>query len=113
MPRSLKPDDLKTGSGKRVPEKGTTVVLSGTGMVGAGPNIGQAGWMSLGGEKALPTWLKTKLNSAGGTALAHMNQATGAHTAAAISAIGIINAKTIADIQRIEDQRFIDLLEAM
>ena len=32
MPRSLKPDDLKTGSGKRVPEKGTAVVLGGTGM---------------------------------------------------------------------------------
>ena len=36
-----------------------------------------------------------------------------ANTVDAISAIGIINAKTIADIQRIEDQRFIDLLEAM
>jgi hypothetical protein len=99
MPRSLKPDDLKTGSGKRVPEKGTTVVLSGTGMVGAGPNIGQAGWMSLGGEKALPTWLKNKLNSAGGTALAHMNQATGAHTAAAISAIGIIDGLDVNNVQ--------------
>ena len=36
-----------------------------------------------------------------------------ADTVDAILTIDIINDQTIADIQRIEDQRFIDLLEAM
>ncbi len=36
-----------------------------------------------------------------------------ADTVDAILTIDIINDQTIADIQRVEDQRFIDLLEAM
>lgn len=90
MPRNLNPGDLKTGSGKRVPEKGTTVVLIGGGMVGPGPNIGQAGWISPSGNVPLPRWIRAKLND--GTAAAeslnaHLDSGT-AHPASAISLDG-------------------------
>lgn len=91
MPRNLKPDDLKTGSGKRVPEKGTTVSLTGGGMVGAGPNIGQDAWMSPSGVAPLPRWVRARLNSggaAGEAVAAHLDQPKGAHKASAISLDG-------------------------
>ena len=91
MPRNLKPDVLKTGSGKRVPEKGTTVSLTGGGMAGPGPNIGQDAWMSPSGVVPLPYWVRARLNASGaaGAALhAHINSPKGAHKASAISLDG-------------------------
>jgi len=44
MPRNLNPDEIKSGSGKQVPEKGTSVVLTGAGklfrqQIGSGRNV--------------------------------------------------------------------------
>jgi len=91
MPRNVNPGDLKTGSGKRVPEKGTTVVLTGGGMAGPGPNIGQAGWVSPSGTVPLPRWVRAKLSegaAAGEAVHAHIDTAKGAHPATAISLDG-------------------------
>ena len=91
MPRNLKPDDLKTGSGKRVPEKGTTVSLTGSGMVGPGPNIGQDAWMSPSGVVPLPRWIRARLNASGAAVeavAAHIDAPKNAHKASAISLDG-------------------------
>jgi hypothetical protein len=85
MPRNLKPDALKTGSGKRVPDKGNTVVLGGAGMTGPGPNIGQAAWVdSAEGVKNLPAWVRQRLNSSGMALSAH-ESSTSAHPASSIT----------------------------
>lgn len=102
MPRNLKPDAVKTGSGKRVPEKGVTVVLGGSGMTGPGPNVGSAEWMYLAGQKDLPSWLTHRLNAMGVSQVAldtHLNQRRNAHPAGATSASGVADGFDVANVQ--------------
>lgn len=100
MPRNLKPDALKTGSGRRSPEKGTTVVLGpATGMSSAVPNIGQAEWMSLGGQKPLPSWLRDRINSAGAEAVAAHLLSGDAHPASAISFEGVADGFMVSNVE--------------
>lgn len=74
MPRNVRPDDLKAGSGKRVPPKGTTLILTGPGMPGSGPNIG---------EISLPAWVRAQDSLSAGLS-SHVNALKGAHPASAI-----------------------------
>ena len=100
MPRNLKPDALKTGSGRRSPEKGTTVVLGpAAGMSSAVPNIGQAEWMSLGGQKPLPSWLRDRINSAGAEAVAAHLLSGDAHPASAISFEGVADGFKVSNVE--------------